>query len=150
MSDEELVSFLERCTAAFEWWNNSMESDRSLAEYFADRVGNADLPTLLEKVRRLEREYATRITTRVTWEGMARHILGVRFPDPPAGRDERLAIGDFRCVDLIEALAPAETRNGKPAKLRSFAAKYCHFSSPEAFPIYDSYADAALTLLNGR
>ena len=145
-----LVSFLERCSVAFEWWNASKDSYEDLTHYFEQRAGNVDLAIVVDKVCRLDKEYATRITAHISHEDMARHILGVRFPDPQIHLDERLKKGDPECVDKIGELSSAETRNHGCVRLRSFAAKYCHFSNPMVYPIYDSRAAAAVKHFNRR
>lgn len=145
-----LVSFLERCSVAFEWWNASKDSDEDLTHYFEQRAGNVDLAIVVDKVRRLDKEYATHITAYISHEDMARHILGVRFPDPQTHLDEQLKKGDPECVNKIGGLSCEETRTHGSVLLLSFAAKYCHFSNPMVYPIYDSHACAAVKRLNSR
>lgn len=48
----------------------------------------------------------------------------------------RASQGDLVLVDDI--------RTGLPKKYFSFAAKFCHFSNPDAYPLYDQYAEYAL------
>ena len=145
---EELPLFLTRCIRAFEWWNGSEDSDPQLLGLFSENPGNSDLATVLEKVSRVDKWGSTRITTQLPRDEMARHILSVRFPEPETALDIHLRAGDPNCVERIRKVKVTRRGLSKQGNLLSFASKYCHFSNPSGFAIYDSYADSALRALN--
>lgn len=58
--------------------------------------------------------------------------------------DKYIKVGDARAVELIRKAGPKTKRNSK-LDIYSFATKYCYFSNPKNYQIYDKYAALLLT-----
>ena len=100
--------------------------------------GNLDL--IFAKVAALDNLYSTNI--RYLYE-VAQHICAT--PD----LDQRLAAGDLSVVNEI-AKVPVVTNAGvhKTINYYSFATKFCAFSNPAAYSIYDYYIEKVLVAFN--
>lgn len=58
--------------------------------------------------------------------------------------DDSFQANTEKAFDLIRVSKIAENGYG----LWSFASKYCHFTKPEVYPIYDQFAETADVLLS--
>ena len=105
-------------------------TDRSLAKLLAQYPGNRNLDEVLLKAAALNSMYVTNIYLIFD---MAAHIHHLDI-------DDILQVGSPGLVDRIaDALI-----GGKHRRCYSFAAKYCAWHRPDAYPIFDSYVEQAL------
>ena len=101
---------------------------------------NTNLDEILAKVAALDKLYSTSVRYP---HDLARHIFSI--PDLTL----RLARGDISVVAEISN-TPVVRRDGtsKTMCYYSIATKYCAFSNPFVYSIYDSYVDRVLTEFN--
>ena len=101
---------------------------------------NNDFDEIYAKIAALNDLYSTNI--RKLYD-VAKHIYSIK------NLDERLRAGDLDVVNEI-ARVPVVDKYGdeKVYNYYSFATKFCMFSNPEVYSIYDSYVEKVLVELN--
>lgn len=104
--------------------------------FFNTYPNNKDINDILIKAAALNDFYSTNIFSIFP---VAKHILNLNI-------DERLKNKD---TSLVNDIAKVEI-NGKVKNFYSFATKYCSHHYPLDYPIYDSYIEKVLILLNKR
>ncbi|AVM67098.1 hypothetical protein C3V37_04310 [Peptostreptococcaceae bacterium oral taxon 929] len=104
--------------------------------FFNTYQNNKDINDILIKAAALNDFYSTNIFSIFP---VAKHILNLNI-------DERLKNKD---TILVNDIAKVEI-NGKVKNFYSFATKYCSHHYPLDYPIYDSYVEKVLILLNKR
>lgn len=104
--------------------------------FFNTYPNNKDINDILIKAAALNDFYSTNIFSIFP---VAKHILNLNI-------DERLKNKD---TSLVNDIAKVEI-NGKTKNFYSFATKYCSHHYPLEYPIYDSYVEKVLILLNKR
>lgn len=104
--------------------------------FFNTYPNNKDINDILIKAAALNDFYSTNIFSIFP---VAKHILNLNI-------DERLKNKD---TSLVNDIAKVEI-NGKVKNFYSFATKYCSHHYPLDYPIYDSYVEKVLILLNKR
>lgn len=104
--------------------------------FFNTYPNNKDINDILIKAAALNDFYSTNIFSIFP---VAKHILNLNI-------DERLKNKD---ISLVNDIAKVEI-NGKVKNFYSFATKYCSHHYPLDYPIYDSYIEKVLILLNKR
>lgn len=104
--------------------------------FFNTYPNNKDINDILIKAAALNDFYSTNIFSIFP---VAKHILNLNI-------DERLKNKD---ISLVNDIAKVEI-NGKVKNFYSFATKYCSHHYPLDYPIYDSYVEKVLILLNKR
>lgn len=102
----------------------------TLTKLFQEFPENTDFDVVAVKVKVLNALYGTQVRA---VNIVAQHIVD-RGIDP----DLRAGI-----PEIVDKVATVQLTN-KVIKFFSFATKYCSWHNPEAYPIYDSYAEAAL------
>lgn len=130
---DEATLRLELARAA-EAFNHSSNSDRlrTVARLFEEYPENVDLTTVWWKVTVLDSLYDTNLRFSVGTEGVAKWIVANQRTFGRA-----VARGEIEAERLLEA-GPSTVAAAVGDRLYSFATKYCHFSNPGAYPIYDS------------
>ena len=88
---------------------------------------NNDEVKVLIKVSALNSLYSTQLNRFGADKLMARHIVGIK------DFRKRVNEGDANLVDEIKKI-PGQDKN-----YYSFATKFCSYSNPKFYPIYDSY-----------
>lgn len=99
---------------------------KQLREQFPE---NKEIPHVLLKVLVLNKLYNTRVND-VDVPILARHIAQLRLDDAIGQGDPTVVGRIYTCEGL--------------RKYYSFATKFCSWHNPEAYPIYDSYAEECL------
>ena len=61
--------------------------------------------------------------------------------------DELLESGNLDAIDKLRSGHGILTKNGNEYNFYSFATKYCHFSNPKCYPVYDQYVEKAIVNL---
>lgn len=112
--------------------DNYVLQEKSLKKLFTVTYPeNRDIDDVLVKVCTLNDFYSTNIFSPFT---IAKHIIELNI-------DPRLKEND---LNLVNHLAKISTGPGKIRNFYSFASKYCSHHKPEAYPIYDSFAEKML------
>lgn len=104
--------------------------------FFNTYPNNKDINDILIKAASLNDFYSTNIFSIFP---VAKHILNLNI-------DQRLKNKD---TSLVNDIAKVEI-NGKAKNFYSFATKYCSHHYPLDYPIYDSYVEKVLIILNKR
>jgi hypothetical protein len=123
----------------FEKDNQSVTYFEVVQRTFADYPKNVELPNVVLKVAVLNKLYSTNIFDVFS---MAKHIykLGNR-----KNLDGLLKKGNLNAVNMIRKGHGIRRKNSKnDIDEYSFATKYCHFSNPGQYPVYDSYVEKAI------
>lgn len=102
-----------------------------LLDYVKKHPANTDPMVVKEKIRLLNRFYATRVVA----EDMLKNILLID------DFDQRLQKGDLSLVHDIASCSK---------DYLSFATKYCAMHNPEKFPIYDSFVFRLMEYLHSN
>lgn len=105
--------------------------DKILADIFSEEYrANKSVGTVTVKVALLNMFYSTRIiNTALIANGIHANACKI---------DKALAKGDLTAVDMVRHV-------DKNRDNYSFATKYCYFSNPDKFSIYDKYVALLLT-----
>lgn len=143
-----VTNVLERPTRAeVQKWLDAWDKDEknshvvsSMQVLFEKIPQNDDFDEIYAKIAALNDLYSTNI--RRLYE-VAKHIFSIK------NLDDRLKSGDLTIVNEI-ASVPIINKNGeeKVYNYYSFATKFCMFSNPEVYSIYDSYVEKVLTEFN--
>lgn len=124
-------------------WNDDNKNNHvisSMQLLFEKIPSNNNLDEIYAKITALNDLYSTHV--RYLYE-VANHILSVK------NLDERLAIGDLTIVNEIASVPVVNAKGDeKVYNYYSFATKFCTFSNPEAYSIYDSYVEKVLREFN--
>jgi hypothetical protein len=102
----------------------------TLTQLFREFPANANFDVVAVKVKVLNVLYGTQVRA---VNIVAQHIVDL-------GVDPHLRAGEPESVDRIARVQLKD----KVRIFFSFATKYCSWHNPDAYPIYDSYAEAAL------
>ena len=111
---------------------NGLCKERVLQRVFADK--NDEVEDVVLRIAVLDQIYSTQIRKHTDICDLARHIKNI------GDLQERLWQGDLEVVDEIANV------NGR--NLFSFATKYCSFSSPREYYIYDTLVNNLLRAIN--
>ncbi len=135
-TQEEITNWLNT-------WDNDEKNSHvvsSMQVLFKKIPSNNNLDEIYAKIAALNDLYSTNI--RKLYD-VAKHIFSVQ------DIDERLKAGDLTIVNEI-AKVPLIDKYGdeKVYNYYSFATKFCMFSNPEVYSIYDSYVEKVLTEFN--
>lgn len=135
-TQEEITNWLNT-------WDNDEKNSHvvsSMQVLFEKIPLNNNLDEIYAKIAALNDLYSTNI--RKLYD-VAKHIFSVQ------DIDERLKAGDLTTVNEI-AKVPLVDKHGdeKVYNYYSFATKFCMFSNPEVYSIYDSYVEKVLTEFN--
>ena len=120
-------------------WNDADQALKNLRQYFPD---NTNRVHVLIKASAIDKLYSTRAAN-IFW--VADAIVAVMKEN-----DFLLPVDGL--IDIVEAIS-SKKRNAhlKATHCLSFASKYCHFFIDDStFPLYDSFALAAVRNLLGR
>jgi hypothetical protein len=105
------------------------DADRAVGWVFDSAKENERIEQVLSKVCVLNSLYATSVYHVVR---MAHHIVSIE------DLDRMLDKGELNAVESIRRGHGIHLSNGKDRDFYSFATKYCHFHSPERFPMWDT------------
>jgi len=121
--------------------SENRDVERGLGELFRLFPGNGDLAHVLLKVSALNGLYSTRI--------FAVYRVANHIHDDHEEIDSLLACGSPDAVEKIGRVSfPNEEDEGKVRYFYSFATNYCSWHNSDAYPIWDSRADAYLWRLH--
>lgn len=124
-------------------WNNDEKNARvvsSMRLLFEKIPLNNNLDEIYAKIAALDDLYSTHV--RYLYE-VANHILSIK------DLDKRLAAGDVTAVNEIASVPVVNEKGDKKVyNYYSFATKFCMFSNPEAYSIYDFYVEKVLSEFN--
>jgi hypothetical protein len=109
-------------------------SDTLIKKLFEKYRKKSDPVDVFAKVAILDSYYSTNLKT----EQVIKVIRCITSQGPEI--DQALSHGTYEAFDKIRKCEIAEGGYG----LWVFASKYCHFQSPDKYPIYDAYAAEAL------
>jgi hypothetical protein len=109
----------------------------ALQKLFSTFPRNVEIDEVYMKVVLLNTVYSTRIRS-IDFFKVSEGILKIDDVD------NRLRSGDLSLVDEIAKGHNVVTKKSTVYNFYSFATKYCSFSNPNDFPIYDSRVDEAL------
>lgn len=135
-TQEEITSWLNT-------WDNDEKNSHvvsSMQVLFEKIPLNNNLNEIYAKIAALNDLYSTNI--RKLYD-VAKHIFSIQ------DIDERLRAGDLTIVNEV-AKVPLVDKHGneKVYNYYSFATKFCMFSNPEVYSIYDSYVEKVLIEFN--
>jgi len=131
MDETTLRLELARAAEAFDLSPNS-DRLKVVSRLFDAYPENVDLSTVWWKVAVLDSLYDTNLRFSVGTEGVAKWIVANRRTF-----GKSVSEGEIDAERMLEA-GPSSVSNLVGDRLYSFATKYCHFSNPAAYPIYDS------------
>jgi len=141
----ELQELLNQYIKKFEEYASNTHYDNVVRRVFNENKHNGDIEAVLLKVSVLNSLYRTNIFDVYK---MAKHIVGLARNH---NLDDLLNSGDLKAVELIRhGHGIKRKKNNKELDLYSFATKYCHWSNPESYPIYDTNVYKALMSLKRK
>ena len=124
-SKAEMQSYLDK----WELLNNYVKQEKALSKLFHQTYPtNSNSDEVLVKACTLNAFYSTNIRNIFI---VAEHIVNLNI-------DARLQAGDLSLVNDLTTVP------NFPARVYSFATKYCSHHKPNNFPIYDSYVEKVL------
>lgn len=132
---------LSRCAQAFEddkYTKLFYEAVRQTFENYPENVDKLAVPL---KFTILNGLYITNIMDKVK---IVDHIYRLATEE---NLDALLKSGNHIAVNKIRCGHGITTKTGKERNFYSFATKYCHFSNPKCYPIYDQYVEKAIMKL---
>lgn len=132
---------LERCAQAFEDDRYTILFFEAVSRTFKENPGNTDGLAVLLKFSVLNDLYRTNIYDKVK---IVEHIIRLSKEE---NFDELLKSGNLDAVDKLRCGHGIKTKNGIDRNFYSFATKYCHFSNPMCYPVYDQYVEKAIMKL---
>jgi hypothetical protein len=136
---QEMKKKLQECVKEFENSEQSVIFYEAVQRIFSSYPKNADKLAVALKVAVLNELYRTNILA--TYK-MINHIHTIATGE---NLDKALALGDYNAVGKIRQ---GHGIRGKCSvcdrDFYSFATKYCHFSNPVGYPIYDKYVAKAI------
>lgn len=121
-----------------EWEENDEYNlpDKALLKLFRETYpANTDLNEIIIKCAAINTIYSTHI---FNIHDVAKHILDLKI-DHELKND----IPEDKVLDFVDKLAKVEIGD-KKFYYYSFATKYCSFTNPDVYPIYDSYVEKVL------
>ena len=144
----ELQELLNQYIKKFEGDASNTHYDNVVRRVFNENKHNGDIEAVLLKVSVLNSLYSTNIDRFDSYNlyKMANHIVELARN---RNLDDLLNSGDLKAVELIRH-GIKRKKNNKELDLYSFATKYCHWSNPESYPIYDSNVETAIYSLRKK
>ena len=113
----------------------------AVSRTFENYPGNTDRLAVLLKFSVLNDLYSTNIYDKVK---IVDHITRLSKEE---NLDELLKSGNLDAVQKLRCGHGIKTKKGKDRNFYSFATKYCHFSNPKCYPVYDQYVKEAIKKL---
>lgn len=131
---------LAKCVQEFEKDEATMLDYESVRRIFENYPENVDKVTVNIKFSILNNLYRTNIWAS---DQMTNYIYKLAIEDD---LDTLLKSGNPNAVNKI-SIGHGIKRKGTEYRFYSFATKYCHFSNPGRYPIYDQYVKKAIIKL---
>lgn len=135
-----MQEILARCRQAFENDEATMLEYEAVRRIFENYPTNVDMLAVLLKFTILNGLYRTNI---FDIKKIADHIYRLAAEE---NLDAIIKSGNLEAVNKIR-LGHGIPDNKKEHNFYSFATKYCHFSNPKYYPIYDQYVEKAIMKL---
>lgn len=135
-----MQEILARCRQAFENDEATMLEYEAVRRIFENYPTNVDKLAVLLKFTILNSLYRTNI---FDIKKIADHIYRLAAEE---NLDAIIKSGNLEAVNKIR-LGHGIPDNKKEHNFYSFATKYCHFSNPKYYPIYDQYVEKAIMKL---
>lgn len=133
---------LAKCAQAFEDDRYTSLSFEAVSRTFESYSENTDRLAVLLKFAILNDLYRTNIYDKVK---IAEHITRLSIEE---NLDGLLKSGNLDAVEKLRSGHGIRTKKmDKEYNFYSFATKYCHFSNPRCYPIYDQYVEKAIVKL---
>jgi len=132
---------LARCAQAFEDDRYTRLFFEAVSRTFENNPKNTDSLAVLLKFSVLNDLYSTNIYSKV------KIVENITRLSKEENLDELLKSGNLDAVDKLRSGHGILTKNGKEYNFYSFATKYCHFSNPKYYPVYDQYVEKAIMKL---
>ena len=132
---------LARCAQAFEDDRYTRLFFEAVCRTFENYPENTDSLAVLLKFSVLNDLYRTNIYDKVK---IVEHITRLSIEE---NLDKLLKSGNLDAVDKLRRGHGIKTKKGNDRNIYSFATKYCHFSNPKYYPIYDQYVEKAIVKL---
>jgi hypothetical protein len=133
---------LKGCIERFEKEETSMLCYEAVRRTFDGHPRNVDKADVLLKFIVLNNLYWTNIWARYA---IVEHIHKLAIQED---LDKFLKSGNLEAINKIrKGHGIRVKRTRKERNFYSFATKYCHFSNPQCYPIYDQYVDKAIMKL---
>jgi hypothetical protein len=134
-----MQQILKKCLQEFESDETSMLFYEAVRQTFEGCPGNSDKSFVLLKFIVLNNLYQTNVMAR---DKMVDHLHNLALKK---GLDRLLISGKSEAVNKIRLGHGILVKKGpKERDFYSFAAKYCHFSNPRCYPVYDRYVSIAV------
>ncbi len=133
---------LARCAQAFEYDKYTKLFYEAVQRTFENYPENFDKLAVLLKFTILNDLYRTNIMDKVK---IVNHLYRLATEE---NLDALLKSGNLDAVNKIRrGHGICAKKTGKERNFYSFATKYCHFSNPKCYPIYDQYVEKAIMKL---
>ena len=129
------------CAQAFEDDRYTRLFFEAVSQTFENYPGNTDRLAVLLKFSVLNDLYSTNIYDKVK---IVDHITRLSKEE---NLDKLLKSGNLDAVEKLRCGHGIKTKKGKDRNFYSFATKYCHFSNPKCYPVYDQYVKEAIKKL---
>ncbi len=137
-----MQQILARCAQAFEDDKYTTLFYEAVRLTFENYPKNVDKLAVLLKFTILNDLYRTNIMDKVK---IVDHLYRLSTEE---NLDALLKSGNLDAVSKIRCGHGIRTKKtGKERNFYSFATKYCHFSNPKCYPIYDQYVEKAIMKL---
>jgi len=136
MKKIEIVRFLEYWQKKFEEINSVVIGDRCMERIFRNCPSHCRIDDVLIKVISIDKFYRAIVYDHFK---MAQHIGSLK------NLKSMILNGEEEAVEVIRlGHGIVKRKTGKEIDLYSFASKYCHWSNPKRYPMYDQYVEKAL------
>ena len=132
---------LARCAQAFVDDRYTSLFFEAVSRTFENYPENTDHLSVLLKFSVLNDLYRTNIYDKVK---IVEHITRLSIEKK---LDELLKSGNLDTVEKLRCGHGIKTKNETERNFYSFATKYCHFSNPKCYPLYDQYVEKAIKKL---
>ncbi|MGD0645947.1 MAG: hypothetical protein ABSA75_13660 [Candidatus Bathyarchaeia archaeon] len=140
---ESIQKKLQECVSEFE--KEDLDYYNAVQQTFHNYPNNIDVVAVAIKFSVLNQLYSTVIFDK---DRMISHIHNLAAEE---NLDSMLQKGDLEAINKIRFGHGILTQSKNERDNYSFATKYCHFSNPKCYPVYDQYVfDALIDLLENN
>lgn len=139
----KIKEFLRECRSQFQNDGVLRLADEALGNVFCSFQRNDQLAKVFVKVSILNKLYKTNVYNEIR---LTKHIAGINCN---GSFDSCLSLGGLEAVELIRKGHGIVSKNGNEIDYYSFATKFCHWSNPNHYPIYDSFVDTGIRFMVG-
>ena len=138
----EIVEFLRCCQKKFNEINSVGINDHFMNQVFKDHPSHRRLNDVVLKIIVTAKVYGATVYDHLK---MAQHICSLK------NLKSMISDGEGTTVEAVRfGHGIVKKKTGKEIDFYSFATKYCHWSNPNCYPMYDQYVQRAVREIRER